>query len=39
VYTDNSEVNIPEETARNADATAHIAHITERPFNFFSRQI
>jgi len=39
MYTDNSEENIPEETASNADATAHSAQednqnyisITERP--------
>jgi len=47
VYTDNSEENIPEETASNADATAHSAQednqsyisITERPLNYISRQI
>jgi len=47
MYTDNSEENILEETASNADATVHSAEgdnqnyisITERPFNYFSRQI
>jgi len=44
MFTDNSEENIPEETASNADATVHSAQednqnyifITERPFNYFS---